>query len=316
MEGLCFRRRDEDIFEYYEKNGGILAVYGAAFWGNMLAEEKNIKIDYFCDRRANEISNMGNIPVVDSIQLEKLVKESGKRATIIICVGLNKYSVVSIYSDLTKLSIEADVFNYFDNINIFKERNFTFNKKNYSLYEHYFNCGYAETRMTERSVEIALAIEYLKTCQNNVVEIGAVTPYYFYDSKITDIVDPADPHNRVNINASMFDCDLRDRDVLSISTVEHIGTQDFGMNEEKTVVDAIEKIIKEARQYLITAPIGYNKLFDDWVKNNRNSSAIRILKRGINNYWIEVNPSNFEEWSGVKYTPLWANGLVIIERLM
>lgn len=314
---IVFKKKDENIFECYRNNNGLLVVYGAAFWGIMLAEEEQIQIDYFCDRRADDIKYIGNIPVVNGIQLERLVRKSGKRATIIICVGLNKSLVVSVYKDLVKLPIDADVFNYFDNLNVFNENNFIFNKKEYLLYEHFFNCGYAETRMTERSVEIALAVEYLKTCQDNVVEIGAVTPYYFHDDKIIDIVDPTDEHNRVNMKASMFDYDLRQRDVLSISTVEHIGTQDYGMNEEKTVVDAIEKIINEARQYLITAPLGYNKLLDDWVKNNKGNSAVRILKRGIRNNWMEVPPQYFEECvGGIKYTPLWANGLVIIERLM
>lgn len=313
MEGQCFRKRHENIYECHKKNDGILVVYGAGFWGAMFAEEEQIKIDYFCDRRAEEIHNIGNIPVVDSGQLEKIVRGSGKRATIIICVGLNKTMVLSIYCDLIKLSIEADVFDYFENLHIFKESSFIFDQKEYFLYEHSFNCGYVETRMTERSVELAIAKEYLKTCQNNVAEIGAVTPYYFYDNKIIDIIDPTDLHNRVNIKTSMFDCDLRGRDILSISTVEHIGTQDFGMNEEKTVVDAIEKITSEARQYLITAPLGYNKLLDDWVKKNVKNSDIKFLKRGMNNYWIEMERDCFEQ---IKYTPLWANGLVIIQKLM
>lgn len=37
------------------------------------------------------------------------------------------------------------------------------------------------------------------------------------------------------------------------------GTSDFGMNEKKNVVDVIEKIRNEAKEYLVTAPLGYNK---------------------------------------------------------
>lgn len=309
MKGICFRKRDEDIFECHRNNGGILVVYGATYWGILISKHKNIKVDYCCDRRAEEIHYIGDIPVINSGQLEKIVNESGKRATIIICVGLNEASVVSIYKDLVKLSIEADVFNYFDNLTIFKENSFIFNQKEYRLFEHPFNCGYVKTRMTERSVELSIAIEYLKVCQSDVVEIGAVTPYYFLDSKITDIIDPIDSHNKVNLKTSMFNCDLRGRDVLSISTVEHIGTQDYGINEKKTVLDAIEKITSEARQYLITAPLGYNKLLDDWVKENVRNSEIRLLKREINNHWTEIKPNCFEQ---IDYTPLWANGLVII----
>lgn len=309
--GICFRKRDEDILECYRNNGGMLVVYGATFWAGLLINEK-IQIDYFCDRHAEEIHSIKNIPVINSRQLEKVINESGKRATIIICVGLNKFSVSSIYKDLGKLSIEADVFDYFENLIVFKEKYFVFNQKEYSLFEHSFNCGYHETRMTERSVELSIAIEYLKSCQNDVVEIGAVTPYYFCDHKITDIIDPTDPHNRVNLKTSMFHCDLRGKDVLSISTVEHIGTQEYGMNEKETAVDAIEKIRSEAGHYFITAPLGYNQLLDEWVKENIMNPEIRLMKRGINNHWTEIE-NGVEE---IEYTPLWANGLVIISNRM
>lgn len=306
MMGICFRKRDEDIFECHRKNGGMLVVYGATYWAKALNEK--IKIDYFCDRKAEEIRSINNIPVINSRQLEKVINESGKRATIIICVGLTEPAAISIYKDLVKLSIEADVFNYFENAVIFQENSFVFNQKEYFLFEHSFNCGYHETRMTERSVELSIAREYLKSCQGNVVEIGAVTPYYFCDSKITDIIDPTDLHNRVNLKTSMFNCDLQGKDVLSISTVEHVGTHGYGMNEKETALDAIEKIRSEARHYLITAPLGYNKLLDEWVKKNIMNPEIRLMKRGINNHWTEIE-NCFEE---IEYTPLWANGLAII----
>lgn len=59
--------------------------------------------------------------------------------------------------------------------------------------------------MTERSVELALAKEYIDTCEGNIVEIGAVTPYYFYSNKISNIIDPTDNHKRV-LKKSLFDC--------------------------------------------------------------------------------------------------------------
>lgn len=313
IKGMCFRKKDEDIFECYRNNGGLLVVYGATYWAGILASKREeVKIDYFCDKRANEISCIQDVPVINSEQLEKIVNESRKRATIIICVGLKESTVISIYKDLAKLSMEADVFNYFENLTIFKENSFIFNQKEYLLFEHSFNCGYHETRMTERSVELSIAIEYLKSCQNNVVEIGAVTPYYFCDRKITDIIDPTDPHNRVNLKTSMFHCDLRGKDVLSISTVEHIGTQKYGMNEKETAVDAIEKIRSEARHYFITAPLGYNQLLDEWVKENIMNPEIRLMRRGINNHWTEIE-NCVEE---IEYTPLWANGLIIISNRM
>ncbi len=268
-----------------------------------------VTADYFCDRQADIINNVNGVPVIDSKKLEEVVKTSGKRATIIICIGTKKFSVLSIYNDLIKLDIEADVFDYFENDSVFSDKSFMFNRKKYELFEHSFNCGYVDSRMTERSVELALAQEWLKCCSGEVVELGAVTPYYFYDKKIVKIVDPTDLHHRVNSKKSLFECDFKGKNILSISTVEHVGTCDYGMSEEKNVIDAIEKIVEEAKSFLITAPLGYNELLDDWIRNNRSNSMIRILRRGINNHWVEIELQDYQE---IVYGPLWAYGLVVI----
>lgn len=310
IQGLYFRKRNDNLFECHKK-GGFLVVYGATAWGRMLAKEENLKIDYFCDRRADAIQDIEGIPVVDCNQLKDLIEESGKRATIFICVGFKKKIVLSIFNDLVKTGIDADVFDYFENEGVFSDRTFMFGGKVYTLYEHSFNCGYIDTRMTERSIELALAKEYLQVCLGKVVEIGAVTPYYFSDCKIVDVVDPTDQHINVNIRKSLFEYDLNGKNVLSISTVEHIGTHDYGMSEEKNVIDAIDKIIGEAESCLITAPLGYNRLLDEWIKDNRDNSMVRVMKRGINNHWKEISVYDFDE---IVYGPLWANGLVIIRK--
>lgn len=310
--GLCFRRRTDDIISCYRENKGLLIVYGAGEWGGVFAKQCSLKIDYFCDRKADEIKSLGGISVIDSKQLEALVAQSGKRATIIICVGLKKNLVSSIYNDLIRLKIDADVFDYFENVNIFHVKSFVFEEQEYPLYENSYNCGYTDSRMTERSVEIVLAQEFLKRCTHEVTEVGAVTPYYFYNDKIADIIDPTDLHQRVNVKKSLFDCNLKGKDVLSISTVEHIGTHDYGMTEKKNAIDAINKIVYESEACLITAPIGYNQLLDAWIQDNRNNPMLKVLKRGMTNDWKEVSVCDVD---GVTYGSLWANGLAVIRKL-
>ena len=312
-KGVYFCSRKENIYEYLDKNNGLCIVYGATTWGELLLCDGEIKIDYFCDKRAEMIHSLSikNVPVINAHQLEDLIKKSGKRATIIICVGTNEGVVKSIRYDLTRLDIEADVFDYFENLHIFSDTAFEYNGKNILLYEHAHNCGYIDGRMTERSVEVALAKEWLKNCKGNVAEVGAVTPYYFYSDKISDIIDPTDKHIRVNCKASIFDVSLKGKNVLSISTVEHIGRNEYGLIENMNAIDAIEKILHEAESCLITAPLGYNELLDNWVRSNRDNSIIRIMKRGINNHWTEISTYDFEE---INYGPLWAFGLLIIEK--
>ena len=66
------------------------------------------------------------------------------------------------------------------------------------LFYHPFNCGDGSTRTTERSVELALAFQWLERVDGDVVEVGAVTPYYLdvrdqLTEKISLVIDPQDP---------------------------------------------------------------------------------------------------------------------------
>lgn len=315
MNTYCIcRTKKEDIKACIEKNKGLVVVYGAAFWGTLLVQSDEFKkcvgteVNYFCDRRASWMHSINGVPVVDTDGLREKINKSGKRATIIICVE-TKGTVVSIYKDLMQADINADVFDYFENEIVFSDSKFTLDGKEYPLFEHPYNCGYTSARMTERSVELALAKGYIDDCDGGVVEIGAVTPYYFYSDKISEIIDPTDAHKRVT-KKSLFDCDLKDKNVLSISTVEHIGTSDYGMHEAQNTVDAIEKIVGESASCLITAPLGYNKLLDGWVKENQKNAMVKLLRRELNNHWTEIS----SHYTAVEYTQLWANGLVVIEK--
>lgn len=246
--------------------------------------------------------------VINIDGLETKIKESGRRATVMIA-SQDRGNIFSIYQDLMRKDLDADVFDYFENEVEFSDLEFTLKGRKYSLFQHSYNCGYSQTRMTERSVELALAQKYADECDGDITEIGAVTPYYFYSDRITEIIDPTDIHRRV-MPKSMFACDLKGKNVLSISTVEHIGTSDFGMHESENAIDAINKILTEANSCLITAPLGYNSLLDQWVMEHYKNDMVSILRRSVNNHWEEIE----ELTRPVEYTALWANGLVVIRK--
>ncbi|MBW2410704.1 MAG: hypothetical protein JRF72_12965 [Deltaproteobacteria bacterium] len=166
--------------------------------------------------------------------------------------------------------------------------------------------------MTERSVELALADEWL-TIKDNVVEIGAVTPYY-WPNRIKDIIDPTDSHELVNIKASLFDVSLKERDVLCLSVLEHIGTGDYGQNFSPGLsIGALEIILMQSKSALITVPAGYNKQFEDYIfKRIYKDSKVYYLVRDKgekDNNWKQVNMLKESE---LEYGPLWANSLIII----
>ncbi len=313
MQGICFMENNINLIRNWGNGSyGLHIIYSARLMGRFLAECEPFKdrVDYLCDRDAGEIKTCKGIPVVDHKEMSRLIKDSGKRAIIVICTGPGQRGLQGIYGDLLQNDIDADVFDYFENEACFTDRDFVFNGRKIPLFEHIYNDGYCNTRMTERSVELALAKEYLALCDGMVTEIGSVTPYYFSDDIIHWIIDPTDGHYRVTERKSLFDCDIQGENIISISTVEHVGTTDYGMNERYTPVDAIQRITESAKSYYITAPLGYNRILDEWIKEQFDRKDLFVLERGCNNNWRMVERA--EQLDGIEYTPYWANGLLIL----
>jgi hypothetical protein len=204
---------------------------------------------------------------------------------------------------------------------------FSFNGRIYPLFAHRFNCGWPPRRMTERSVELALADAWLQQIERraepqDVWEIGAVTPYY-WPKRVPNVVDPYDSHPFANIRQSLFDISLTGRSVLSISTFEHIGVAEYGQQERPGLaIAAIEKLFLEASSFMVTVPIGYNQSLDDFLFSGVAQPAeIGFLMRPARgNSWRQVGSL---EASKATYGPRaydnpagWANGLVILERAL
>ncbi len=171
----------------------------------------------------------------------------------------------------------------------------------------YIDSTHNTTRANERCVELALVKNFLET-HNNVVEIGAVSPYYFGEY-IHKVYDLEDKHPRAeNVDAS--DMSFKKKDVLCISTVEHF--------KENSLI-FVERIIKEANSYLITFPLGYNERLDSEEKLDKwayvNANFIGRLDLEENkDIWVEKSTLTDEE---KKYTPRhWANTVVIIENFI
>lgn len=309
MSNINFRKRNEDIYHIINQNKGLIVVYGVTC-AEVILRDETLRIDYFVDRRAKTIKCIGGIPVIEPSGLEDLARKSNGRITIIICIGPGAVGTInSIYNDIVALDIDADVFDYFTNEFVFAEDSFVYRGIEYPLFQHPFNCGYKDTRMTERAVEISLAKEWIEKCEGEIVEVGAVTPYYFTNDKIVDIVDPMDRHTLVTKHLSVFDYDLKDRNVLSISTIEHIGLGDYGFKEAHDAVEGIIKILKESRSCLITVPFGFNELLDTWILKNRKHTEITVLARGLNNAWQELTEDEV-----INDIFIGVNGLVIINK--
>lgn len=130
----------------------------------------------------------------------------------------------------------------------------------FSIYSHeYRDHPHNTTIRNERAVEVVLAERFLAEFNHpQVLEIGAVTPYYIERSHV--VADPFDDHPRVTIKARAEEIDYTGRDVLSISTLEHIGESEGSARDGAWPV--VERLVRDCRNCLITWPVGLNPGLD------------------------------------------------------
>lgn len=151
---------------------------------------------------------------------------------------------------------------------------------------HLYNCGWPPYT-SERCVELAIADNWLKRFgPNEVIEVGAVTPYY-WPHRVATVVDPFDEHPLVTHRQSFLDLKL-DRPILSISTFEHIGMGDYGSSEPSEAVNvAFERLFEDAEQFLVTVPIGYNRRVDELLfeRSLPKNVTVEFLTRDRNGGW-------------------------------
>jgi|GEM_PF-1879947 len=171
------------------------------------------------------------------------------------------------------------------------EETFRFAGREYPFFLHHYNCGRHPGTATERTVELALADAWLNRAPaEKVVEIGAVTPYY-WPRRVARVVDPADTHPQVTDHSSILDLDMTGQAVLCLSTLEHVGSGEFGLPPDPAAQRrAIDKLCSEAAAFLITMPAGYNPqtdkvLFDDPLPAN--VTARYLVRSPELPYWRE-----------------------------
>lgn len=148
--------------------------------------------------------------------------------------------------------------------------------------EDYFIHPHNKTIRNERCIELSLAFRFLDMFEN-VYEIGAVTPYYRKSEHI--VVDPVD--KMANKNQFSQDIDYNGLNVLSISTVEHMGRGDYKLEVNKSLcITEFQRMYHNSLNCFITFPIGYNKILDGYVKENRDKY----------NYFFYLRPTKELLW--------------------
>lgn len=143
-------------------------------------------------------------------------------------------------------------------------------KREVTPYE-YFDDPVNTTLINERCIEIPLGIRFLDRIDiNNIIEVGCVMPFYGYcEHLIVDQFEKDHPAGEVlNVDAMTFD--FTGRDILCLSTIEHIGKEDY-LNTDidpQKAIDVLNKFDKEANSFLVTWGAMYHNELDEYVKAN------------------------------------------------
>lgn len=126
----------------------------------------------------------------------------------------------------------------------------------------------------ERTVEIPLAMAvYTGFSPSDTIEVGYVLSRQINDRKLS----VPKPSRIIDLFETHPDCVKVDAGtvfyfgsfVISISTLEHFDMPDHGNIDtgRNRGVDCLLKILKESSGYFITWPLGYNKKFDQGVRD-------------------------------------------------
>ncbi len=108
------------------------------------------------------------------------------------------------------------------------------------------------------------------------------------------------------------------RSIVSISTFEHIGLADYGLEVNlQNNAKAIEKLINTPSDFLVTWPGGYNKSLDENVINkSREIESIHLyawVRNKHGNSWVQIKELNSIN-DKLVYGPYWANVLFAVYR--
>ena len=127
------------------------------------------------------------------------------------------------------------------------------------------------TMINERCIELALGLRYMeKVGHDNLTEVGCVMPHYGYCEH--PIIDLFSEDSRAGVvqYVDAVECDFSGRDVLCLSTVEHIGKSDYDNTDidPEKAIRILDKITNEANSFLITWGACYHHELDTHVKNS------------------------------------------------
>lgn len=149
-----------------------------------------------------------------------------------------------------------------------------------------------------RSVELALGKWFIKKYNNDILEVGDVTCQYSFFNGHT-IVDPFGPYEKC-IRKSAELVDYTGLNVLTISTLEHFNSKEYKNNDDNLGIKVLRKIHEEAKNYLITIPVGGWRPLEDFL-TKQSDIKYTFLQRG--SYRSDTNNWTHQSDKDLFYLP-------------
>lgn len=168
---------------------------------------------------------------------------------------------------------------------LFVSRTFSFAGKKLPYLLHPFALN------TERTVEIAIAMEFLKLKTGQILELGNVLSNY--SSFTHDIVDKYEiAPGVINEDIISFSPNKRYNAIVTLSTLEHVGWDETPQEPEKILqaITRLKELLEVGGELLLTMPLGYSSYLGDLVYREKTGfKEIRYLRRiTANNQWREA----------------------------
>lgn len=177
-------------------------------------------------------------------------------------------------------------------------KTFSFQGRDYPYFFHSYNLAWRN----ERAVEIPIARGFLSAhAGHEILEVGNVLPHYLdveYD--ILDKYEVSD--GVINEDALHFDPGKKYDLIISISTLEHIGWDEYPLDPGKamSVMMNLSGLLAPGGELIATFPLGYNPGFDRLLEQKQipftEIFALRRIPGG--NEWAEAD---FESVRGTRY---------------
>jgi hypothetical protein len=179
----------------------------------------------------------------------------------------------------------------------------------------YFYHDYNTTGLNERTIEVPIIMEYLKSYSDKrILEVGAVLPHYYPTS--WDVIDKFEKGTGV-INHDIIDFKPSEKYdlIVSISTLEHVGFDDAPKDKGgllKSIDNLKNNCLAPGGMIVMTLPLGYNQDMDYLIFENKvKFNELFCLERfSQDNRWGETNLIHLRSAKyGVPYK--FANALII-----